>query len=58
MRHASTEPACAVAKSLTRSRPSRAPRSRGLRALYERLGVPAVVAGFGSDFVTYSQQEP
>jgi glutamate-1-semialdehyde 2,1-aminomutase len=30
----------------------------GLRALYERLGVPAVVAGFGSVFVTYFLEGP
>jgi glutamate-1-semialdehyde 2,1-aminomutase len=30
----------------------------GLRALYERLGVPAVVVGFGSVFLTYFLEEP
>ena len=30
----------------------------GLRTLYERLGVPAVVAGFGSVFVTYFLEGP
>ncbi len=30
----------------------------GLRALYERLGVPAVVAGVGSVFVTYFLEGP
>jgi len=31
---------------------------RGLQALYDRLGVPAVVAGFGSVFVTYFLELP
>jgi len=31
---------------------------QGLAALYERLGVPAVVAGFGSVFVTYFLEGP
>lgn len=30
----------------------------GLQALYDRLGVPAVVAGFGSVFVTYFLEPP
>ncbi len=30
----------------------------GLEALYERLGVPAVVSGFGSVFVTYFLEGP
>src|SRR5437764_916291 len=31
---------------------------RGLQALYDRLGLPAVVAGFGSVFVTYFLKLP
>jgi glutamate-1-semialdehyde 2,1-aminomutase len=30
----------------------------GLEALYDRLGVPAVVSGFGSVFVTYFLEGP
>ena len=31
---------------------------RGLQSMYDRLGVPAVVSGFGSVFVTYFQDAP